>query len=312
MRGGLTLKPPEKNEVKHFRGNFSLFPVSMAVLGLSFLVFMFLAPLGTLIYSSLNPLYADPAVPQRLYDFLSSGDFEAFFAELQVYAGNPMPAAFQDEVLLDALRVSLITSGASSIICMCFGLPLAYVLARCDFPGRHMFKTPVELPMVLPPVVAGISLILLLGPNTPLGSFLEQVGWELVFTWRGIILAQTFVASPFFIRSAIMSFEEVPVSLELAARTLGASPLKVFRSVTLPLSARGLVAGWAMMWARAMGEFGATIMVSSNVPGQSYTLTTAIYWKFWAGGVYPSIAAAIMLLAVSFAVLLTVRFLVER
>lgn len=284
----------------------------MAALGLSFLIFVFLAPIGTLIYSSLNPSYADPGAFQRLYSSLASGDLETLLAELQLYAGNPVLAAFQDEVLLDALRVSLITSGASSVICICLGLPLAYLLARYDFPGRQTLKTLVELPMVLPPVVAGISLILLLGPNTPLGSFLKQVGWELVFTWRGIILAQTFVASPFFIRSAIASFEEVPVSLEMAARSLGASPFKVFRSVTLPLSARGLTAGWAMMWARAMGEFGATIMVSSNVSGQSYTLTTAIYWKFWAGGVYPSIAAAIFLLVVSFAVLLVVRLLIER
>lgn len=293
-------------------GSFPLFPASMAVLGLTFLALVFLAPLGTLVYSSLNPLYADPGLPQRIYDLLLSGNLEAVLSELQGYAGNPVLAAFQNEVLLSALRVSLITSGASSVICICLGTPLAYVLARYDFPGRRILKTLVELPMVLPPVVAGISLILLLGPNTPLGSLLRQVGWELVFTWRGIILAQTFVASPFFVRSAIASFEEVPVSLELAARSLGASPFKVFRSVTLPLSARGLVAGWAMMWARAMGEFGATMMVSSNVPGQSYTLTTAIYWRFWAGGVYQSIAAALVLLAVAFLVLFTVRLLAER
>ena len=303
---------PRNDEAKHARGAFPLFPVSMAALGLSFVIFMFLAPLGTLIYSSINPSYADPGAFQRFYSSLASGDFEALLAELQLYSGNPMLIAFQDEVLLDALRVSLITSGVSSMICICLGLPLAYLLARYDFPGRRILKTLVELPMVLPPVVAGISLILLLGPNTPLGSFLRQAGWELVFTWRGIILAQTFVASPFFIRSAIASFEEVPVDLELAARSLGASPFKVFRSVTLPLSTRGLAAGWAMMWARAMGEFGATIMVSSNVPGQSYTLTTAIYWKFWAGGIYPSIAAAILLLAVSSVVLLVVRLLIER
>ncbi|MEM1658224.1 MAG: ABC transporter permease [Candidatus Jordarchaeales archaeon] len=294
------------------RREIPLFTLCVMLLGFSFFAAVFLAPIGTLVYSSLNPAYADPASLQRLYGFLASGDFEAFLSELWNYAGNPILSAFQDEVLVSALRVSLVTSTVSCLVCTCFGLPLAYLLARYNFPGRHVLKALVELPIVLPPVVVGISLILLLGPNTPLGSLLKQVGLELVFTWRGIILAQIFVASPFFIRSAITSFEEVPVSLELAARSLGASRFKVFRSVTLPLSARGLAAGWATMWARAMGEFGATIMLSNNIPGQSYTLTTAIYWRFWAGGIYHSIAASLILLAVSFLVLLALKVFVER
>nr|HDO80618.1 molybdate ABC transporter permease subunit [Candidatus Bathyarchaeota archaeon] len=297
---------------KMFLGGVSPFTLLAFLLGLSFLFGFLVSPLGALVYSTFNPSYADPGRLVRLYNLFASQDVRAVWTELQGYMGHPVLLAFQDEVIVSAIRVSLVTTAISSAIGVCFGLPLAYVMARYNFPGKETLKTLIELPMVLPPTVAGISLILFLGPNTPLGSILARNGWDIIFTWRGIILAQTFVSFPFFARTAIASFEAVPESMELTARSLGASPFRAFYSVTLPMSARGLVAGWAMMWARAMGEFGATIMVSSNIPGQSYTLATAIYWKFWAGGIYQSIAAAVVLLMVAFTVLMAVRFFVEK
>ena len=271
-----------------------------------------LSPLGALVYAVANTFYADPAFLQRVYNiYLDLGPSEAF-GELRNLVGNPSINSLQSDIIVSAIQVSLITTAVSSVVCIAFGTPLAYILSRYDFWGKSVLDTAVDLPMVLPPTVAGISLILFLGPNTPIGSFLASNGWDIIFTWKAIILAQIFVSAPFYIRSVSTAFSSVPLNLELAAKNLGASPLRTFYTVTLPLSARGVFAGWAMMWARAVGEFGATLMVSNNVPGQSYTLTTAIYWEFWAGGLFQSISAAVVLLIVSFLVLISVRILMGR
>jgi len=282
------------------------------VSGVTFFAIFFLSPLGALVYSVVNPFYADPAFFQRVYNiYLNLGPSKAF-EELLNLVGNPIINSLQSDIIVSAIQVSLITTAVSSVVCIAFGTPLAYILSRYDFWGKSVLDTAVDLPMVLPPTVAGISLILFLGPNTPIGSFLASNGWDIIFTWKAIILAQIFVSAPFYIRSVSTAFSSVPLNLELAAKNLGASPLRTFYTVTLPLSARGVFAGWAMMWARAMGEFGATLMVSNNVPGQSYTLTTAIYWEFWAGGLFQSISAAVVLLIVSFLVLISVRILMGR
>ncbi|MGQ9722501.1 MAG: ABC transporter permease [Candidatus Jordarchaeum sp.] len=290
----------------------SIYTVAIFVSGITFFIIFFLSPLGALVYSTINPFYADPAFFQRVYNiYLSLGPVEAF-KEFMSMVGNPIINSLQSDIIVSAIQVSLITTAFSSVVCIAFGMPLAYILSRYNFWGKNVLDTAVDLPMVLPPTVAGISLILFLGPNTPLGSFLNNNGIEIIFTWRAIILAQIFVSAPFFIRSASTAFSGVPKNLELAAKNLGASPIRTFYTITLPLSGRGVFAGWAMMWARAMGEFGATIMVSNNVPGQSYTLTTAIYWQFWAGGLFQSISAAVVLLIIAFVVLVSVRILMGR
>lgn len=290
----------------------SIYTVAIFVSGITFFIIFFLSPLGALVYSTINPFYADPAFFQRVYNiYLSLGPVEAF-KEFMSMVGNPIINSLQSDIIVSAIQVSLITTAFSSVVCIAFGMPLAYILSRYNFWGKNVLDTAVDLPMVLPPTVAGISLILFLGPNTPLGSFLNNNGIEIIFTWRAIILAQIFVSAPFFIRSASTAFSGVPKNLELAAKNLGASPIRTFYTITLPLSGRGVFAGWAMMWARAMGEFGATIMVSNNVPGQSYTLTTAIYWQFWAGGLFQSISAAVVLLIIAFVVLVSVRILIGR
>ncbi|MHA1578452.1 MAG: ABC transporter permease, partial [Candidatus Freyarchaeota archaeon] len=290
----------------------SVYTLLLFVSGITFFVIFFLSPLGALVYSVINPFYADPAFFQRVYNIYTSLGPERALRELLSIVGNPIVNSLQSDIIVSAIQVSLITTAVSSVVCIAFGTPLAYILSRYDFWGKDVLDTAVDLPMVLPPTVAGISLILFLGPNTPLGSFLASNGWDIIFTWKAIILAQIFVSAPFYIRSASTAFSGVPENLELAARNLGASPLRAFYTITLPLSSRGVFAGWAMMWARAMGEFGATLMVSNNVPGQSYTLTTAIYWEFWAGGLFQSISAAVVLLIVSFVVLISVRILMGR
>ncbi len=290
----------------------SVYTMLLFVSGVTFFAIFFLSPLGALVYSVVNPFYADPAFFQRVYNiYLNLGPSKAF-GELLNLVGNPIINSLQSDIIVSAIQVSLITTAVSSVVCIAFGTPLAYILSRYDFWGKSVLDTAVDLPMVLPPTVAGISLILFLGPNTPIGSFLASNGWDIIFTWKAIVLAQIFVSAPFYIRSVSTAFSSVPLNLELAAKNLGASPLRTFYTVTLPLSARGVFAGWAMMWARAMGEFGATLMVSNNVPGQSYTLTTAIYWEFWAGGLFQSISAAVVLLIVSFLVLISVRILMGR
>lgn len=293
-------------------GRPSVYTVLLFISGLSFFVIFFLSPLGALVYSTINPFYADPAFYQRVYNiYVNQGATDALNTFLSI-VGNPIIKSLQNDVIASSIQVSLITTSVSSIVCFSFGIPLAYILSRYNFWGKRVLDTAVDLPMVLPPTVAGISLILFLGPNTPLGTFLHNSGIDIIFTWKAIILAQIFVSAPFFIRTVTTTFSGVPRDLELAARNLGASPLRTFYTVTLPLSARGVFAGWAMMWARAMGEFGATIMVSNNVPGQSYTLTTAIYWEFWSGGLFQSISAAVILLIVTFIVLISVRILMGR
>ncbi len=158
------------------------------------------------------------------------------------------------------------------------GLALAWLLARRAWPGKALVETLVTLPLVLPPVATGLILLRLFGRRGPLGGWLERVaGLEIVFTWRAVVLATAVMSFPLFVRAARVAFEEVPVRLEQVARTLGRGPGAVFVSVTLPLAARGLLAGTVLAFARALGEFGATVMVAGNIPGKTATLSLSIY-----------------------------------
>ena len=159
-----------------------------------------------------------------------------------------------------------------------FGLALAWLLARRRWPGKTLVETLVTLPLVLPPVATGMILLRLAGRRGALGSLFHRLfGSDIVFTWRAVVLAMTVMAFPFLVRHARVAFEEVNPRLEQVARSLGAGKARVFFTITLPLAARGVVGGGILAFARAVGEFGATILVAGNIPGKTATISLAIY-----------------------------------
>ena len=189
------------------------------------------------------------------------------------------------------------------------GLPLAFVLARRRFPGKGLLEAVVDLPIVLPPSVAGLALLLVFGRRGLLASPIDVLGWSIPFTTMAVVFAQTFVSAPFFIRSARTGIAGVDRDLEDAARVDGASERQLFRSITAPLAASALAAGLVMSWARALGEFGATIMFAGNVEGRTQTLPLVVYAEFQGGDLDRSVAAAAILVLAAFGVLLAVRVL---
>ncbi len=220
--------------------------------------------------------------------------------------------AFGRARVTEALRLSLATSAVSTALAVALGTPLAYGLARYRFPGRVVLDTLVDLPIVLPPAVAGLGLLMAFGRRGILGDTLDLAGLHLAFTTTAVVMAQTFVASPFYIRSARAGFEAVDRSLESVSATLGVSPIVTFFRVTAPLARPALVGGAAMAWARALGEFGATIMFAGNLQGVTQTMPLAIYSDLQGGDLRAALALAVILLAVSFAVLLVFRLLIGR
>ena len=169
-------------------------------------------------------------------------------------------------------------SALSTVIILPFGLALAWVLARRDWPGKSIVETFVTLPLVMPPVATGLILLKLFGRRGAIGGFLhDQLHLDVIFTWRAVLLALSVMSMPLLVRSARVAFEEVNPRLEQIARTLGAGGLRVFFTVTLPLAARGVIGGMLLAFARALGEFGATIMVAGNIPGKTSTLSLAIF-----------------------------------
>jgi len=179
-----------------------------------------------------------------------------------------------------ALRLSAWTSSASTLIAVILGMPLAYLLARHRFAGRTLLEVLVDLPIVLPPSVAGIALLVAFGRRSLLGAALAPLGISLPFTSAAVVLAQVFVAAPFFIRAARLGFNAVDAQLEEAAYTEGASQWQLFRHVMFPLTGRALFAGMVLCWARALGEFGATILFAGNLPGRTQTMPLAIFIGF--------------------------------
>jgi molybdate transport system permease protein len=183
-------------------------------------------------------------------------------------------------VVRDALVVSLKTSVIAQLLIVLFGTPTAYLLATRRFPGHAAAVTLVELPLVLPPAVAGVGLLVAFGQMGLLGSTLDAVGVSLPFTQAAVTIAVAYVASPLFIRQAIAAFEATDPNLTAASRTLGAGPVRTFFRVVLPLARVGLIAGLALSFARGLGEFGATIMFAGSLQGVTQTLPLAIYAEF--------------------------------
>ena len=169
-------------------------------------------------------------------------------------------------------------SALSTIAILLPGLAVAWLLARADWRGKSVVETFISLPLVMPPVATGLILLKLLGRRGSVGGFLhDHFDIDLVFTWRAVLIALGIMSFPLFVRSARVAFEEVNPRLEQIARTLGAGNLRVLCSITLPLASRGIVGGMLLAFARALGEFGATIMVAGNIPGKTSTLSLAIF-----------------------------------
>ncbi|MCU1499445.1 MAG: molybdenum transporter permease subunit [Acidimicrobiales bacterium] len=208
---------------------------------------------------------------------------------------------------LEALKLSLAASLASTVVVVVFGTPLAWVLARADIPGRAVVRGLVLLPMVLPPVVGGVALLSAFSRRSPLGGWLhDSLGIQLTYSAMGVVLAETFVAMPFFVITLEAALRNLDPRYEQVAAGLGASRLTVFRRVTLPLVAPSMAAGAVLAWARALGEFGATITFAGNIVGRTQTLPLAVYLDLQADP-DAAIALSLVLLAVSFVVLVSLR-----
>jgi molybdate transport system permease protein len=213
--------------------------------------------------------------------------------------------------VMQAVILSIATTGIATLLAIVLGTPLAYLLARHPFRGRVLVETLIDLPMVLPPAVAGVALLMAFGRRGVLGEHLSSAGVELAFTQAAVVLAQLFVAAPFYVRSAISGFSRIEREAEEAAMLDGAGGWTVFRRITLPLSGPVLFGGAVMTWARALGEFGATIIFAGNFPGRTQTMPLAIYIGFELE-LNMALTLSIILLVISFAVLLLVKGLMRQ
>lgn len=226
---------------------------------------------------------------------------------LQRAPWSQLPALLDDEVVVDALRLSLFSATAATLISLVLGVPLAWVLARSRLPGRRLLRAAVALPMVLPPVVGGAALLFALGRRGLVGQPLEEsTGILLPFSTAGVVLANTFVAMPFLVITVESALRGVDRRYEDAAATLGASRWMVLRRVTLPSVAPSLIAGAVLCWARALGEFGATVTFAGNLQGRTQTMPLAVFLALESDR-DAAIAMSLVLVAVSLGVLVALR-----
>lgn len=210
-----------------------------------------------------------------------------------------------DSGIPEAIGLSLVTTAITVMVTVLLGTPLAYILARRRFLGRRLLTVLVELPIVLPPAVAGLGLLVAFGRRGLFGPLLGSLDIQLPFTTAAVIMAQTFVAAPFYIRAAQIGFQTVDPEIEAAARVDGAGRLALFWWITLPLAFRGLAAGLTLSWARAMGEFGATILFAGSVQGRTQTMPLLVYnvlerdinAAIWTGLLLVGMALAALLLS---------------
>jgi len=265
------------------------------------------------------------AVTKKLTERPSSASVVVFVltALVLLFIGLPVASLFlkispdsffrelQSSVVVDALKLSLITSTASALLIVAICTPVAYVNARYDYPGKEFVDTVLDLPVVLPPAVAGIALLMAFGRVGVVGQYLNMAGITVGFTTGAVVMAQLFVASPFYMRQAKSSFEDVDLSYENAARTLGASRTATFFYITVPIALNGLISGVITAWARALGEFGATIMFAGNFQGRTQTMPLAIFTTMQSD-LDASIALSIILVIVSFVVIISVKILTRR
>lgn len=216
-----------------------------------------------------------------------------------------------DPQVLAAARVSLQTTTVSVMLILILGTPISYSLSRSQSTYHRIVDTLVDLPTVLPPAVAGVALLLAFGRRGLFGSLLDQVNLQPAFTQAAVVMAQVFIAAPFYIKAAAIGFSSIDPEIEQAASLDGANPWEAFRFIVLPLSWQALVSGIVMSWARAIGEFGATLIFAGNFPGRTQTMPIAIYIGFELD-LEVALTLSIILLLSSFIVLLLVKVLLYR
>ncbi|MEH1122922.1 ABC transporter permease [Micromonospora sp. CPCC 206061] len=218
-----------------------------------------------------------------------------------------LPQRLTEPGVLTALRLSLLTATLATVLCLILGVPLAWLLARVEFPGRRLVRALVTVPLVLPPVVGGVALLLVFGRRGLVGEWLDSTfGVTLPFTTTGVVLAEAFVAMPFLVIAVEGALRGADTRYEEAAATLGAGRWTTFTHVTLPLVAPGVAAGAVLCWARALGEFGATITFAGNFPGRTQTMPLAVYLALETD-LQSAIVLSLILLAVSVTILAALR-----
>jgi molybdate transport system permease protein len=264
-----------------------------------------------------------PAGLSRAGDPLSSGVAVAATALLVGFISLPLVAlifwtvseesweAMASPVALDALWLSIRTTGVSLVIILLVGTPAAYVLARTDFRGKRFVDALVDIPAVLPPSAAGIALLLAFGRFGLLGEYLHAFGITISLTTAAVVLAQLFVAAHFYVRQAAVGFSQVDRAVEDAARVDGAGRFSTFTRVTVPLAFPALLAGAVTAWARALGEFGATIILAGNLPGVTQTIPLAIFAEL-NRDFDAAVALSVLVLGFSFAVIVTARYMTRK
>ncbi len=231
-----------------------------------------------------------------------------------LFLKSPLDAtlhSLHDPMVIDALRLSMMTSTLTTIVVVLMGTPIAYINARFHYTGKELVDSLIDLPVIMPPAVAGIALLMAFGRMGILGQYLNAFGITIAFTTLAVIMAQVFVSSPFYIRQARTSFEDVDLALENAARTLGASRFYTFFHVILPIAMNGLISGAIMAFARSLGEFGATIMFAGNFQGRTQTMPLAIYTAMQ-GDMGVALCLSLILVAISFLVIVLVKTLTRR
>ncbi|MEV0456612.1 ABC transporter permease [Catellatospora methionotrophica] len=229
------------------------------------------------------------------------------FALLLRTPWRELPQHLTAPAIGEALRLSLLTATLATIFCILLGVPLAWLLARVAFPGRRLARALITVPLVLPPVVGGVALLLLFGRRGLIGSWLDETfGFTLPFTTAGVVIAEAFVAMPFLVIAVEGALRGADTRYEEAAATLGAGRWTTFRRVTLPLVAPGIAAGAVLCWARALGEFGATITFAGNFPGRTQTMPLAVYLALETD-LEAAIVLSLILLVVSVTILVSLR-----
>jgi molybdate transport system permease protein len=220
---------------------------------------------------------------------------------------STLPQRLTEPGVLAALRLSLVTATLATVLCLAFGVPLAWVLARSRLPGRRLVRALVTVPLVLPPVVGGVALLLVFGRSGLVGSWLDATfGVSLPFTTAGVVMAEAFVAMPFLVIAVEGALRGADARYEEAAATPGASRWTAFRRVTLPLIGPGVAAGAVLCWARALGEFGATITFAGNFPGRTQTMPLAVYLAL-EQDLDAAVVLSLVLLVVSVVILAALR-----
>jgi molybdate transport system permease protein len=230
---------------------------------------------------------------------------------LRVLPSGELFAALEKPLVQQALRLSALTTTCTLLLTLLLGTPIAYLLARRQFPGKSLLDSVIELPMVLPPAVAGIGLLMAFGRRGLVGEPLSALGITIGFTTAAVVLAELFVAAPFYVRAARTAFGAVDPELEIVSRTLAVSDWRTFWRVTVPVAFPSLLGGAVMCWARALGEFGATIMFAGSFPGRTQTMPLAIYAAL-ESDLNAALALSAILVLVSFAILVLLRAAVGR